>query len=128
MSWKTWSLFQSPAVNEICSHLTKQEHSKLVGNSASYGLVLGICCTPINMVIGEYVAFNYLIQIENPTLFFNNIYFISLAIFLVGINIMYIRHWQNEQREYLCSTEWAKSQGYTPENLELYSFNASQRG
>jgi hypothetical protein len=44
---------------------------------------------------------------------------LCLTATLVVAHILCIPVWQRKQREFLCSTDWARSQGLTPERLKL---------
>lgn len=102
----TWSPFQSPELREICRHLTDAEESRIVIRSGLYGIwIAATFACPIV----------YLIRGRDP-------WYLSLAAGLVLAHIACLPLWFKMQRRYLCSTEWARQQGFTPEKLRLYAF------
>jgi len=103
MNWYTWSPFQSADTKAICSNMTEAEMSAGARRGAFYGVWVVIS---LALPIG--------LSIFRPSL-------VSLCIVsvCVAVHILCIPVWQRKQREFLCSTEWAKSQGYTPGDLRL---------
>lgn len=105
MSWKTWSPFQSPEAKAIYSNLTMYEYQELQkltnGFAIRNGLICGVCA-----------------------LAFQQPYIILKVIALTILILHYFNQTSliDELKVFLCSTEWAKSRGYTPESLKLYSF------
>jgi len=53
---------------------------------------------------------------------------IAIAAVLLVIHIVCSPNWRRKQREFLCSTSWAREQGYTPERLRMFTFRAWRRG
>lgn len=111
MDWKTWSPFQSKTVKEICEHVTKDEKKEVVRRACMYG---------------TWCALTFAIPVSFAILYRSPIA-ISVAIVLVVIHIVGIPIWQKKQKEFLCSTKWAKSKGYTPENIRLFGFGRNSR-
>jgi len=103
MSWETWSPFQSKDTRAICAHMTSGEKSAAMRRGALYGIWGAISvCAPVALVIAH------------PSLVS-----LCLAAPLVAAHILCIPLWLRKQREFLCNTEWAKSQGIRPEVLRL---------
>lgn len=103
--WWTWSPLQSPEVGAICSHLTKAERNNLSVLTLLYsvwivatafGLPAFIRSTPApgSWIVGAIWA----------------------SLFLVSIPMI-----GRMMRHVLCSTVWARQQGFTPEKLRLFS-------
>jgi hypothetical protein len=47
---------------------------------------------------------------------------IVVAMLLMLLHILYIPLWLKKQREFLCSTAWARQNDFTPERLRLFHF------
>jgi hypothetical protein len=47
---------------------------------------------------------------------------VAIAAVLVVVHIACIPIWQRMQRNFLCSTSWAREHGLTPERLRLFAF------
>ena len=45
-----------------------------------------------------------------------------IAAILIAIHAVGVPMWQKMQKAFLCSTEWAREQGFTPERLRLFAF------
>jgi hypothetical protein len=104
--WKTWSPFQSPEVRDICAHMTDSERDEASRRGGLYGLwVFATFAGPLSFAV----------VYRHPTL-------IAVAAVLIVIHIVCIPIWQRMQRHFLCSTLWAREQGYTPERLRMFSF------
>jgi hypothetical protein len=104
--WKTWSPFQSPEVREICTHMTDRERSRGSWQSGLYGLQIGV--TMSVPVIPAIFGHGYLSLITAIVL---------LAAFIVSIPL-----WRKAQKRFLCSTAWARENGFTPEHIRLLVF------
>lgn len=117
MCRNTWTLFQSQDATLIYTNLSDQEYRKLENITNRFIIWNVLIC------VFALVTFNFLgeFQLSSITLFLCGLFFIILHI----KNCLIANH---QIKQYLCSTEWAKSQGYTPEKLKLHSFNSSQRG
>jgi serine/threonine protein kinase len=103
------SPLQSLEVRDICAHLTKSESNRV----SLLGLLFGV------WIIAAAFGIPFLIQ-SSPSpgswivgAVFGIIFFVTLPM-LSGIG-----------RQFLCSTTWAKAQGFTPEHLNLFSFRGS---
>jgi hypothetical protein len=105
----TWSPFQSPEVQEICAHLTDAERNTL----ASRGALTGVW-----MFVVPFLAMFAAIQSGKPG--FITLLLGGLAVFYVAFVVIA----QRRNRTFLCSTNWARKQGITPDKLRLFSFSA----
>ena len=106
INWKTWSPFQSKEVREICAHMTDAEHTKLSRRAYLYGAwVFATVARPSSSALGN----------RNPAV-------IGIAVVLLVVHVVCIPIWQRMQRNFLCSTAWAREHGYTPKQLRLFSF------
>jgi serine/threonine protein kinase len=103
------SPLQSPEVRDICAHLTKAESNRV----ALLGLLIGV------WVVAAVFGIPFLIKsFPSPGNWivgsvFGMIFFITLPM-LSSIG-----------RQFLCSTAWAKEQGFAPEHLNLFSLRAN---
>lgn len=104
----TWSPFQSPAVREICSHMTEAEKSGAAARAALYG----VWCA-VSFAVPLPLAF----LVESKWL-------MLIAVLLIVIHLACIPVWHKMQRRYLCSTVWARAQGVSPDRLKLFSFRS----
>ena len=105
MDWMTWSPFQSAEVKDICAHMTQSERSAAVKRAALYGVWVVIS-----------LALPTVLAIRHPSWLA-----LCIATPLVAIHILCIPLWQRKQREFLCSTEWAKSQGLEPHDVKRFA-------
>ena len=105
-NWKTWSPFQSPEVREICSHMNDTEKAQVRRQGIGYGVWVVITC-----------AFPLSYAVTDPSRLS-----IIVAAILVTIHIVCIPFWQKRMKRFLCSTAWARGQGFTPEQIRLYAF------
>src|SRR2546427_6244670 len=105
-NWKTWAPFQSAEVREICAHMTDSEKAEASRRGGLYGLwVFATFAGPLSFAV----------VYRHPAL-------IAIAAVLVVIHIVCIPIWQRMQRNFLCSTSWAREHGYTPERLRMFAF------
>jgi len=104
MDKRTWAPFQSPTVKNICSNMTESEKNLVAAHGKSFGVKAAIFVV-IPLVIG-----------------------VDLRSSLVGLPGVIILLWimfgaviltrqRKKGKELLCSTDWAKSQGITPDKL-----------
>jgi len=106
MSWKTWSPFQSTDVRLICDHMTEAERNHLAKRSWLYGAWVAISfAMPVGFLITSPSRLTIAIAVP------------FIILHLIGVPI-----WQKKQKEFLSSTEWAKTQGYTPDKLRLLRY------
>jgi hypothetical protein len=103
------SPLQSPEVREICAHLTKAE-SNLV---SLLGLILGIWI--VAAVFGIPLLIKSFPRPGN---------WIAALVFS-GIFILTLPMLSRIGRQFLCSTAWAKKQGFAPERLNLFSLQGN---
>ncbi|MBU0477681.1 hypothetical protein KKC91_03845 [bacterium] len=103
MSWKTWSPFQSKIVKEICVHMTEIEKKEVIRMGRMYGLWVALTfAIPLSFIFAT---------MRRP------IIPIFVALIVVPIFIIGTRGLRRKQKKFLCSTEWAKSKGYTPDRI-----------
>jgi hypothetical protein len=106
---KSWfvSPLSSPEVREIATHLTKEERNE----AALHGLLWGLWVVTVtfgNMwIIRSFPAPGCWIVAAVITLLF----------------LASLPPWFRMQRRFLYSTTWAKAQGYTAEQVNLFSFS-----
>jgi hypothetical protein len=109
-SESTWSPFQSTEVREICAHLTPTEHARLMQDARERGRQIGQWfAVPLAVVVG----FLY--------------WFWRLGLVLVALFVVYFVLWviprframRRHSIEFLCETEWARTQNYAPTRLRL---------
>ncbi len=103
------SPLQSPEVREICAHLTKRE-SNLV---SLLGFIAGM------WLVVAFFGIPWLIRSVPPPGGWI-VAGIFAAIFLITLPML-----SRIVRQFLCSTAWAKEQGFTPEGLRLFSFGGN---
>ena len=112
MNWKSWSPFQSPEVREICTHMTDAERKQIIKRSGIYGL---------------WCAATAAIPISNAVTYPSRFTFIAAAV-LCTVHIICIPVWLRWQRRFLCSTQWAREQGFRPDALKLFRFHFGETG
>ncbi|MDB6130671.1 MAG: serine/threonine protein kinase active-site signature, partial [Verrucomicrobiales bacterium] len=103
-SWTTWSPLQSPEVGNICSHFTIAEQK----HYSALWLVISA------WVVGtQYGLLVFVRNTHGPGVWI--VAAIWGTLFLVSIPMIgrLIRH-------FLCSTTWAREQGYTIDTVKLY--------
>lgn len=108
-NWLTWSPLNSPQVNEICSHLTKSE----LMAAQMLGLLFGV------WVVGAAFGIPFIVR-SSPGPGSWVVACVLILIFLVSLPVLY-----RIQRQFLCSTAWARKQGFTPESLPLFAFKTA---
>ena len=104
MRSKTRSPFQSRETREICDHMTESEKKEVVKRGGLYGVWVAI-----SLAIPISLAFTFPSSLT-----------IGIAVLLAIIHLIGIPIWQKKQREFLCSTEWAKAQGYSADQLKMF--------
>ena len=108
MSWITWSPFQSDDVKAICAHMTPQEEQAGIAHGA---------------VAGVFIVISVVAPIGMFLLSGKGIYGAALAIVAFATVWLFgARRLIRQQKEHLCSTEWAKQQGYDPDSLRTKTF------
>jgi hypothetical protein len=103
---QTWSPFQSPEVREICAHMTDGEVATALQRAKLYGLwVFATFAGPLSS----------LWMTRQPAL-------LGILIALPVVHVLCIPWWLRSQKQFLCSTAWARDKGYSPEQLRLFPF------
>jgi len=105
-SWTTWSPFQSPEVREICAHMTEAERAKASARGGAYGL-----WSAVTFALPLTYAFTS-----------RSLGAIVIAAVLVTVHLIRIPVWQKQQKQFLCSTAWARERGITPDQLRVFAF------
>jgi biopolymer transport protein ExbD len=105
-SFWTWSPLQSREVGEISSHLTKAERNHVSVLGLVFGSWIVVTCFGLPAFLRAFAGPGKWI----------------VAAIWAGLFLVSIQMWQRMMRHFLCSTTWAKQQGYTPEKLRLFSF------
>jgi serine/threonine protein kinase/biopolymer transport protein ExbD len=105
-SFWTWSPLQSREVGEISSHLTKAERNHVSVLGLVFGSWIVVTCFGLPAFLRAFAGPGKWI----------------VAAVWAGLFLVSIQMWQRMMRHFLCSTTWAKQQGYTPEKLRLFSF------
>ena len=106
--WTTWSPFQSPEVRDICAHMTDAERARLADLGGDYGLwVAGTLALPLTFALT-----------------YRSVLIVVIAAVLVNVHIIRIPIWQKQQKQFLCSTAWAREHGITPDRLRMFTFRA----
>ena len=106
--WKTWSLFQSQDVRDICAHMTAAEKAEASRRGGFYGLWVAVTFAfPLSLAIVEMSQL-----------------LVVIAAVLVVVHISCIPIWHKMQRRFLCSTSWARERGITPDRLRMFAFRS----
>ena len=104
--WGTWSPFQSPEVRNICTHLTKAERNHMSVLGLLFAAWIPGTVFGLPALIRSFPApGNWIVAA------------VWVVLFFVSIPML-----QRMVRHFLCSTEWARLQGFTPEELRLFAF------
>ena len=86
--------------------MTDEEKAETSRRSGLYGF--WVCAT----VAGPL---SFAIMYRHPAL-------IAIAAVLIVIHIVCIPAWQRMQKNFLCSTAWAREHGITPDRLRMFNF------
>ncbi|MFZ2639467.1 MAG: serine/threonine-protein kinase [Verrucomicrobiia bacterium] len=111
--WTMWSPFQLPFVREINAHLTEAEKCEAMKRILFFGF------WNAGTFFGPFFCV-WFSSLPNPM---NWIY--GSAILIIGLSFYPL--WLKMQREFLCSTAWARQQGIKPEQLKRTSSSNSPR-
>lgn len=104
MDWKTWSPFQSADTRAVCAHMTVAEKSTAAMRGALYGIwVVVSAAIPLGVAVAHPSWLT-----------------LCLSATLIAVHIGCVPVWQRKQKDFLCNTEWAKSQKLAPEDLKLF--------
>jgi hypothetical protein len=106
-NWDTLTHGQSEDVRMICSHMTRREKKQAINMASTYGSIMGIAI-PFVAISGFVLFMTY------PLLC------IPFGIACIAFFVAATRYIKRYQREFLCSTEWAREQGYRPESIQLF--------
>ena len=107
MSWYTWSVFQSGTAKEICAHMTRDEKIASIIRSGLLGLWVAAAFAAPQCIILLPAVFG----IKRSALA------ISIAVILLIISLISIPIIRKSNKNFLCSTKWAKSKGYTVDKI-----------
>ena len=107
MSWYTWSPFQSETAKEICAHMTRDEKIAGMIRSGLLGLWVAAAFAAPQCIILLPAVFG----IKRSALA------ISIAVILLIISLISIPIIRKSNKNFLCSTKWAKSKGYTVDKI-----------
>ena len=102
---KTWSPFQSQEVKEICEHMLESELQQAIKRSRIYGI---------------WCAFTF----AGPMAFMiihGNKVLLAVGLVLIGLHLICFPFWLKSQRRFLCSTQWAKNEGFKPDKLNMFA-------
>lgn len=103
---RSYSPFASAEVRDICAHMNAEERQASSRMGALYGVWVGLTFgAPLGLAIGVR---------SGP--------FVAAATVLVGVHFACMPLWLRRQRQFLCSTAWARERGFAPERLRLFSF------
>ncbi|MEI6166424.1 MAG: hypothetical protein WCS52_04460 [bacterium] len=105
MDWRTWSPFQSQAVKDICSHMTEDEKNAVTSYGANFGVMVAVFFA-IPLSVGLTSLRSSIIGLPG----------LALLVWLI-IGVFVLIHRRRKGKELLCSTQWAKSQGITPDKV-----------
>jgi hypothetical protein len=109
----TWSPFQSRQVQEVCAHLTPEEHTQLVFNARQFGSAIGRwAALPFGLTA---FLFSWSLQAGSVAL----ILFIGYFCYWAFPRLNRIRQ---ENIDVLCKSEWARNQGFASASLATFRF------
>jgi len=108
--WQTWSPGQPPLVREICSHLTEVERADMQKRALLFGMWNALT------FFGPFFCVMFV-----PTIG------LILAVVSLVVCLSFYPLWRRMQREFLCSTAWARERGIKPEQIELFAPSETQR-
>jgi len=121
MDWRTWAPFQSKKMREVCEHLTAKEMREVARRAAGWGRTVGWSFAGYAALLFTYqvwpkwapqIGLSY-DSVPQIPLWLD----ISLIVILVVIWLPAGMRFRKRQKEFLASTEWAKMQGYTVDDL-----------
>jgi hypothetical protein len=106
-SWNSWYPFRSQEAKEICAHLTAVEKRRASAVGAIYGVGISVIFqSPMYLATAGFLSVTWM-WITMGVL-------ISVTLF---VSFIYMPRWS---RRFLCNTEWARANGYNPDELALY--------
>lgn len=86
--------------------MTDAERAKVAERGGAYGL---------------WVATTFALPLAFALVYQSHLAIVIAAV-LVTVHIICVPIWQKKQKRFLCSTAWAKEQGFTPERIRLFAF------
>jgi hypothetical protein len=107
--WKNWSPFQSAEAKEICAHLTTAERRSLQARGALVGFAISVVPQ-----LPLFLGFSHWLGPDGTLIFA-----------LIGLIVVYfsVPFLHASIRRFLCNTEWARAQGYRPDELPLFDIH-----
>ncbi len=108
------SPFLSSELNQICAHLTNAERNR----ASLFALLLGLGAA------GTVFGIGWLIQFRRDS----RAWILALAAVWGILFVISFPMLLRLQRRFLCSTAWAREQGFTADRLKLFSFKGSASG
>ncbi|MCC6353310.1 MAG: serine/threonine protein kinase [Verrucomicrobiae bacterium] len=105
--WRLWSPSQPPLVREICSHMTEAEQREATMRGLLFGLWNAMT------FFGPMFCVMFM-PLPSPM---NWIY--GGAILIVGLSFYPL--WRRMERDFLCSTTWARQRGIKPDQLRHFA-------
>ena len=105
MDWRTWSPFQSQTVKDICAHMTPDEKKSVTSYGMGSGVIVAIFFA-IPLSSGVSLLGSRIFGLPGLAL---------LACLAIGVFLIVKR--RRKEKELLCSTQWAKSQGITIDRI-----------
>ena len=118
MDWRTWSPFQSRKIREICEHMTEAEKQETARRGAIYGIWVAITfAIPVGVVVMLWVASKFsILPSLLPVQFLLRLAIYAL-LFALPIYIAGTIYFSRKLKQFLASTEWVRTQGYTADEL-----------
>ena len=121
MDWQMWAPFQSKKMREICEHMTTEEKREITRRAAMWGTTMGwLFAVPFGLVfaVGVWPKLAPRLGLSYGSWFQIPLWLaISLIVILVVIWLPRGLHFREKQKRLLASAEWARSQGYTVDDL-----------
>jgi hypothetical protein len=109
-SWGTWSPFQSQSMRAICRHMTAEERTKTFRLGSRFAI--RIAPTMVPLFCAQFVPF----VVESA-------FILPAAALVAACSGVWYGHivvsWREGVKVFLCSTEWATTQGISPAGLLL---------
>jgi uncharacterized membrane protein len=113
-----WAPFQSDQVKEICRHMTDEERGQAVKRSSLFALMIGLAITSLNLVLIPF-AFWLSQNCDVPGIIIMPFVLIAMVIAVAWNRLPLKKKLEQSAKEFYASTQWAKQQGLTPEQIKL---------
>jgi len=110
----TWSPFQSDQVKQICAHMTTTERRAAIRRGTVWGLLIGIVPGMIALILGAMVFRSAVVVVT--------VCFLIFPLIALVLHRKWLPNVVKSQRDFLASTEWARSQGIKAEDIRLYNW------